>query len=201
MTVFEKIKWVVAILFVFLIILATNLIDQKNFLKVEEAIENIYEDRLLAKELLMGLTIQFHEKELSYALNDSVYLETQNDAINSDIIRILQIFEKATETRNENMVLHKLNENHSQLIQLESNGSSDDKVYNKKYSVLFSAINENIKELSMIQVKEGRNQKLRAQDAVNSVKLFTKIEIYLLVFLGLIIQIIILYQPKKKVDE
>lgn len=201
MTVFEKIKWVVAILFVFLIILATNLIDQKNFLKVEEAIENIYEDRLLAKELLMGLTIQFHEKELSYALNDSVYLETQNDAINSDIIRILQIFEKATETRNENMVLHKLNENHSELIQLESNGSSDDKVYNKKYSVLFSAINENIKELSMIQVKEGRNQKLRAQDAVNSVKLFTKIEIYLLVFLGLIIQIIILYQPKKKVDE
>ena len=65
MNVFTKLKWFTAVLGVFLIILATNLIDKKNFLKVEKAVESIYNERLLAKELLLSVSIQFHEKELA----------------------------------------------------------------------------------------------------------------------------------------
>jgi hypothetical protein len=201
MNVFTKLKWFTAVLGVFLIILATNLIDKKNFLKVEKAVESIYNERLLAKELLLSVSIQFHEKELAYALNDSTYLNNKNNAVNTKISDLLQLFNRAEATRNEKIILHELNLNHAKLIQLESNTQLKDTLYSSGCSQIFSAINTNINELSDIQVKEGKNQKFHASDAVNTAKLFSKIETYLLIFLGLVLQIIILYTPKKKPND
>ncbi len=201
MNVFKKIKWFLAILGVFLIILSTNLIDKDNFLKVEKAVENIYNERLLAKELLLGVSIQFHEKELAYALNDSIYLQSQNKIVNEKITGLLKMFDRTGATRKEKVILNELNGNHKKLIHLESKTQEKDTLYSSYCADIFSDINTNISDLSAVQVKEGKNQKFYARDALNTAKLFSEIEIYMLIFLAVLLQIVILYNPKKKSNE
>jgi hypothetical protein len=201
MSLFNKLKWFLAILSIFLIILSTNLIDKNNFLRVEESVEIIYNERLLAKELLLDVSIQFHKKELAYALNDSAYLKYKNGAVNAKIGELLQLFDRANATKKEETILSELNENHMKLIQLESNSQTKDALYSAECATIFSAINTNIIELSAEQVKEGKNQKFYAREAVSLIKLFSKIEIYTLIFLAIVLQGIILYNPKKKPTE
>jgi hypothetical protein len=191
-------KWFFAVLGVFLLILATNLIDKNNFIRVEESVDNIYNKRLLAKELLLDVSIKFHKKELAYSLNDTTYLRTQNDAINAEISKILEMFDRVGSTKKEDMILNTLNQNHAKLIALESNVVLKSALYTPECVEIFSAINKNIVELASEQVKEGNNQKFLARKAIEKVKLFSQMEIYFLIFLGLMLQIIILYNPKKK---
>jgi len=198
MIIFQKLKWFFAVLGIFLIILATNLIDKKNFVRVEESVETIYNERLLAKELLLNVSIQFHQKELAYALNDSIYLRFENNVVNTKINELLQMFVRAKSTKEEKTIMDELNENHAKLIQLESNSQLKDRLYSSDCAEIFSAINANIIALSAEQVKEGKLQKFNARDAVDRIKLFSKIEIYILIFLALILQGVILYNPKNK---
>lgn len=197
MNLLKKIKWFFAILGVFLLILATNLVDKNNFMRVEESVDNIYNQRLLTKELLLDVSLKFHKKELAYALNDSVYLQNHNDAVNAEISTLLEIFDRAESTKNEDFILNKLKQNHTKLIDLESNTVLKGNLYTSECAEIFSEINTNIVELASEQVKEGKNQKFLATNAVKKVKLFSQIEIYFLIFLGLILQFIILYSPKK----
>jgi hypothetical protein len=198
MNLFKRIKWFFAVLGVFLLILATNLIDKNNFIRVEESVDNIYNERLLAKELLFDVSIKFHKKELAYSLNDTTYLRTKNDAINAEISKLLEMFNRVGSTKKEDLILNKLNKNHTKLIKLESNAALKSALYTLECIEIFSAINKNIVELASEQVKEGNNQKFLARKAIEKVKLFSQMEIYFLIFLGLILQFIILYNPKKK---
>lgn len=198
MLLLKKIKWFLAVLGVFLLILATNLIDKNNFIQVEGSVDNIYTERLLAKELLLDVTIKFHKKELAYSLNDSTYLLTQNDVVNAEISKLLEIFDRVGSTEKEDIILNNLNQNHTKLIELESNSESNETLYTSECAEIFSAINTNIVELASEQVKEGKNQNSIARRAIEKVKLFSQIEIYFLIFLGLILQFIILYNPKSK---
>lgn len=201
MNIYRKLKWFSAVLGVFLIILATNLIDKKSFLKVEEAVEKLYNERLLAKELLQDISIKFHEKELAYALNDSVYLASRNDEVNAEISHLLQRFDKAEIPRREKIILVDLQKNHANLIKFESKNQFKDTLYNAKCAEIFSNINTNIKDLSAAQIKGAESQKLHASSAVDTVKLFSKIETYLLIFLAILLVFIILYTPKKRPVE
>lgn len=47
-------------------------------------------------------------------------------------------------------------------------------------------------------MKEGKRQMSISKKAADKLELFTQIEIYLLAFLAIVIQIIIMYQPKEK---
>ena len=53
MTFFNKIKWTLGILMVFVLIVTTNLIDRNNFVRVKDSVVSIYEDRLVAKNLIL----------------------------------------------------------------------------------------------------------------------------------------------------
>lgn len=201
MDVFQKVKWFSAILGIFLVILATNLLDKNNFLRVEESVENIYNERLLAKELLLDVSIKFHKKELAYILNDSTYLQSQNDAVNAEINKLLQMFDRAGATRQEKIILNELNKNHRKLIELEAKSESKNKLYTTNCADIFSDINTNIIELSTEQIKEGNNQKSYAKSALDTVILFSNIEIYMLILLALVLMGIILYSPKNKTNK
>lgn len=201
MPILKKIKWFLAVLGVFLLILATNLIDKENFLRVEKSVENIYNERLLAKELLLEITIKFHQKELAYATNDSLYLRSRNDIVNSEITKLLLMFERSKATKKEVIILDQLKSTHAKLIEHEKVSDINNTLYTSECANIFSEINENIVALSIEQVKEGKNQKHLANEAIGMVKLFSNIEVYMLIFLALVLQFIILYKPKKKVNE
>ena len=201
MNIFKRIKWVIAILCVFLVILATNLMDHKNFQRVEKSVDDIYNQRLVAKELLLNVSIKFHEKEMAYALNDSIYLHSKNDRVNSDITKSLGMFERSVATNKEEYIIENLNSNHLKLIQLEKKSLAEDTLYSSECSGIFSKIKTNINELANEQMMEGEYQKRLAVDAINSVKMFSKIEIYTLVFLALLLMVIVLYNPNVTSEE
>jgi hypothetical protein len=66
-------------------------------------------------------------------------------------------------------------------------------VYKKK----ILEVKEGLYKLAKIQVREGRNQMLISRNAMKEVELFTSIEIYLMIFLAIAVQIIIMYRPSE----
>ncbi len=67
MNLFNKIKWILGISLIFLLILMTNLIDRSNFMIVNDSIETLYADRLVAQDIIYSLSKELAKKEVSYA--------------------------------------------------------------------------------------------------------------------------------------
>ncbi|MDG1333194.1 MAG: hypothetical protein P8P74_12745 [Crocinitomicaceae bacterium] len=201
MDILTKIKWAVAIVCVFLVILATNLLDQNNFVRVEESVDSIYNERLVAKEALLNLSIKFHEKEIAHALQDSNYFTTKCIAVNENIGESLEQFPRSGATKDEKYLLDELINNHSKLIALENSSQFEDSLYNNQCALIFSDIKSNINDLATEQMNEGKYQKRLATEAVESVNMFSKIEMYALVFLALLLLVIVLYSPRSNQEE
>jgi hypothetical protein len=85
MTLFNKIKWTAGILLVFAIILTTNLIDKNNFNKLRYSVVTIYEDRIVANDLIFEILLSIREKEIALAVPDSTFFLQRNDKINEGI--------------------------------------------------------------------------------------------------------------------
>ena len=47
-------------------------------------------------------------------------------------------------------------------------------------------------------MNEGKKQMSISKRAIDSIELFTQLEIYALIFLGIIVQVIVIYNPKEK---
>ena len=74
---------------------------------------------------------------------------------------------------------------------------NDFKEKETKLTLIFE-IKDNLYDLTKIQLNEGRRQMSISQKAIDKVELFTQIEIYLLVFLAIAVQVIVMYNPKKE---
>ena len=196
MTILNKIKWVISVIVVFLLILATNLIDQDNFDKVKQSVEKIYQDQLLTKQRVLELSIIMHDKEIELIKDDSAYYASNKTNVNNHIKALIDSCSAAAKNQKVETLLFEMLENARNLFELEKDTASKEKIL-----MQLELIHQNIKEISEFQVEEGRREKIRSRDALASSKLFANIEIYLLIALGLIIQFVLLYQPKKSKTE
>jgi hypothetical protein len=61
-------------------------------------------------------------------------------------------------------------------------------------------ISNTLSDLSDIQIAEGKRQMQIGKKAIESVELLTQLEIWIMVILGIIVQVIILYDPKKNTE-
>lgn len=197
MAFYNKIKWVLGILVVFMLIITTNLIDRNNFLRVRDSAVAIYEDRLVAKDLIFDLSKSIQEKEIAVALADSAFFIERNDQINIDIQQLIASFEKTGLTREEGNLFKEFKENLQTLRKSEAEYIL--RGFSEKGDLInqFTVLRENLDDLSDIQMSEGKRQMTISIKAMDTVELFTQLEIYMLIFLAVIIQIIILYKPKE----
>ena len=198
MTFFNKIKWILGILMVFVLIVTTNLIDRNNFIRVKDSVVSIYEDRLVAKNLILDISNSIHKKEMAVALTDSTFFENSNNGENKNIQNLISKFETTKLTKEESKTFSDLKENLNQLNKTESDFVKS--IYTSKDDMFkqISKIKKNLEDLSKIQLLEGSKQMSISKKAIDSVELFTQIEIYLLIFLAIVIQIIVMYNPKKE---
>mgnify|MGYP000103167871 CR=1 FL=1 len=198
MSFYAKIKWVLGILLVFVLIVTTNLIDRNNFVLVRDSVQTIYEDRLVVKDLIYKISKAMQKKELALAKNDSAFFKTANTQINASIENYIERYAETKLTAEEDRVFNDLKANMDDL--LEAEGQLMQSGYEQPSGVLkpIGAIKENLDDLSDIQLSEGSRQMTISKRAVESVELFTQMEIYLLVFLAIVIQIIVMYNPKEK---
>mgnify|MGYP006207280059 CR=1 FL=1 len=65
MNFYDKIKWVLGILMVFVLIITTNLLDRNNFVRVKDSVVSIYEDRLIANDLIFEISNSIKQKEIA----------------------------------------------------------------------------------------------------------------------------------------
>ena len=197
MTFFNKIKWILGILLVFVLIVITNLIDRNNFVRVRDSVVTIYEDRLVAKELIYKMSKSVNDKEIALVANDSNFFIEKNPKVNTQIKGFLSRFEETKLTQDESGIFEDLKSNFNSLFNSE-HSSLDKNLENNSVSLaIISDIKDNLDDLSKIQINEGSKQMAISKKAINTVELFTQIEIYLLVFLAIVIQIIVIYNPKK----
>mgnify|MGYP000439277211 CR=1 FL=1 len=198
MTLYNKIKWVLGILLVFVLILATNLIDRNNFLQVKKSVASLYEDRLLAHDHLFEMTRLNFEKEKAIITKNNAFFINEVKSNNAKFSAFVSKFEETKLTDKESIVFNSLKENLDVLLTSEQKYLKQSNSNFDSLLPLLATVNENIAELSKIQISEGSNEMLLTEDAVANVELFTHIEIYLLIFLAIVIQIIIMYNPKKE---
>jgi hypothetical protein len=185
------------------LIVSTNFIDQNNFQPIQDSVTSIYEDRLIAKDLLFDIQLEIHDKELLLAENKDSILLSNRSSSQKKIENFIEDFSKTALTRNEERIFERLKEESSLLFSLETtylhtandqNSSAGLKGQTKK-------INNTIAQLSDIQIAEGQRQMHVGRKAMEYIDLLTQLEIWIMIILGVLIQVVILYSPKKESEN
>ena len=126
MNLFDKIKWVLGILMIITLVITTNLVDRNNFLKMNDTVETIYEDRLVAKDLLLKISNLIHKKEIAAITLDLDFYSNENKPINDEIRSYISIYGDTKLTAEEKRVMIDFKDNFSELQKAELRFSESD---------------------------------------------------------------------------
>ena len=195
---YNKLKWILGILMVFVLIIATNLIDKHNFVQVRDSVVTIYEDRLVANDLIFEMLKSVQQKEIAVSLVDSTFFESKNAKVNQDLQALVSRFEDTKLTSTEATVFTDFKANVELLLASETKLLTSNYNDNSEVVTHIENLKTNLSDLAKIQLVEGNRQMSISKRALDSVELFTQIEIFILVFLAIVIQIIVMYNPKEK---
>ncbi|MTI20231.1 chemotaxis protein [Fulvivirga sp. RKSG066] len=192
----NKVKWITGIVLVFIIVLTTNLIDKDNFNRLRQSVITIYEDRIVANDLIFEMTILMQKKEMAIAVNDSAFFKNENIEVNQAWEALIERYEQTKLTNKEQRLFNELKEQKTELLALESEYvASDFSSSNSTIGKINSIVN-NLSGLSKVQLDEGKRQMEISNETMKTIDLFTQVEILFLVVMAILIQIIILYKPK-----
>jgi hypothetical protein len=89
--------------------------------------------------------------------------------------------------------------NHVENLQRLESEYMDSKFRDKSELLsLISDIKDDLYDLSKVQLKEGKRQMSLSEKTMDTIELFTQVEIIFLIVMAVLIQLIVLYQPKDK---
>ncbi|WP_421813274.1 hypothetical protein [Flagellimonas sp.] len=180
----------------FLLVLASNRLNNRNFSTVEHGVDSVFEDRLVVQEYIYTLNNLFHKKELYLSSNTRNHKAIpQYPEINN----ILADFEKTDLTREESLFLTSLKENYAELKTLEANYTNDGVSKEKIVSVLGS-ISGNLDELAEVQLSEGRLLTQRSKRSLGMNQLLSTIEIVFLIIIGILFIVIVFHRDKSNME-
>lgn len=198
MSLFNKVKWVLGILMVFGIIAATNLIDKNSYLRMKKSVETIYEDRLLAKGYIFDIIVEVNEKEVAVAKGDTAFFSTKNESVSLKIQDLVDRLSNTKLSQKEEKVLRDFVLHLEELEDFERAYKKNGYVNDNEVIKQLELINQDLRILSSIQLEEGERQLNISRKAIEDIELFTKIEIYVLIALAVMVQIIVMYNPKRR---
>lgn len=198
MSFYNKLKWVLAIVLVFVLLVTTKIIDSRHFRKVKDSVVTIYEDRLIADDLIFEMSRSLHEKEIAAVVMDTGFFKRLNRDVNKDIEDYISRFEQTKLTTKEKTVFDNFKANFDRLRKTEQAFISDEFSSNESILQDITNIREDLYELSKIQLVEGNRQMSISKEAIESVDFYGKIEIYFLAFIAVLILILVLFKPKVK---
>lgn len=198
MNIYDKLKWILGILMVFALIVITNLIDNNNFTRVKDSVVSIYEDRLVVYDLIFEMSKLVQDKEMAIVVSNVDFYLKKNTSVDEQIKGFITSYEDTRLTTQERKVFNIFNDNFQQLRKMETTIVSNDFKDKEILINLIFEIKENLYDLTKIQLNEGKRQMSISQKAIDKVELFTQIEIYVLIFLAVVVQIVVMYNPKKK---
>ncbi|TXB60555.1 MCP four helix bundle domain-containing protein [Phaeodactylibacter luteus] len=196
MKLIDKVKWITGILLVFIIVLTTNLIDKDNFNRLRYAVETIYEDRIVASDLIFEMSVLVQEKELAVATADAAYFEQGNRKANQGLQGLVGRYEQTRLTNKERDIFNDLKEELTALEAMEAQYLSSGGENRAELLEEINAIDRSLYLLSKVQLDEGRRQLSVSNETMKAIDLFTQGEIIFLVLMAILVQGIILYKPR-----
>ena len=194
MKIFTKIRWVASILLVFFIVLMTNIIDRDNFNRLSYSVTTMYEDRIVASDLLFDISKIIKEKQIATLTSDNNFFQNQNDKLNQEIDQLVANYELTKLTEKEKLTLNQLQ---AELKVLKQKEKSPGNLSNVEVLKSIKKIDEHLYKLSKIQLQEGKQQLYISNRAKDTIRLYTQVEIILLILMAVLVQIIILYKQKE----
>jgi hypothetical protein len=196
MNLFNKLKWVLIVGVVFTLVLATNLIDRRSFRNINDSIISIYEDRLVVKNVILDMATAINKKEVAFLTLDTAFLVTNNESLTQALEEDLQAFEETMLLRREEESLDLLRKNMALMLNAEEELMKSQFADLENYKQVIRQVNENLDVLAHIQMQEGKRDVIRSKQNLDTVELFTRLEVYFLIFLAVVALLIIIYKPK-----
>ncbi len=201
LTVEQKIRAGVALAIVFLLIVATNQIDSHHFSIVKNTLTTVYEDRILVKNYIYNISRLLDKKQNALRSNSYTQLDSLNNASNDSIRVMVNKFAKTYLTEQEGVHFRSLQNSLNSLYNHEdqlSSGTTDDElptidVIDNYYARIF----DDLDALSKIQIEESRREIMNSNRSIDTSNLISRIEIGVLIFIGVLLQLLIFLKPLK----
>lgn len=197
MTIFNKIRWAASIMLVFAIVLVTNLVDREKYDSIRQSITTIYEDRIVASDLIFELSLLIQEKELAMVGRDSLYYQERYKNANREIEELIRRYQETKLTEKEKVFFSQMRKGTNELMRLEDLYTESGELRDVDLDPIIVDINNNLRDLSKVQLEEGKRQMDMSNKAMETIDLFTQVEIIFLVIMAILVQIIILYKRRE----
>lgn len=188
----NRIKIGLSFAIVFLLVLATNRLDKKSFATINETLTSVYEDRLVAKGYLYELNTIFHEQEKLLLISSenstkSIYHNTVN--------QLIEAYKSTKLTNEERSAFANFQQHFKELQATEQSASQlTTENYNTKRVRQINRIQNDLDILAKIQLDEGESLTKFAQSSLETSSTISKIEIAVIILIGIIVQFIIFYK-------
>ncbi|WP_343485997.1 hypothetical protein [Allomuricauda sp. d1] len=198
-TNWQRFQLAVALLVVFLLVFATNRLDRRHFMTVQNTVTSVYEDRVVAQNYIYELNKLFGDKKMAVATNSKSLVV---ESVNGDIEKLIDAFAQTKLTKSEAKYFKNLQQN---FLKIKGQEQAVGKLTNDNESVKhreamlsnLSNIQRDLDNLAETQVKEGRQMTEIAQKSLNMNEMLSRIEILFLIVIGLVLQFVIFFRNKK----
>lgn len=197
---FQKIKAIAVLAIIFLLVLATNMMDSSHFKIVKLALSTVYEDRLVAKNHLYKIAGQLQLKNNTFQTGESEEIVIVNEMTNDSIQTLVNKYAGTKLTPREAQKFESLRNELNRLNELEQQFQNE-MYFNKNSEVAeslkiqFTTVSAKLDALADIQLHEGRREIYRSNQAIATSDMLFRLEIGSLIVLALVILFVILYKP------
>lgn len=185
-----------ALFIVFLLVFATNRLDQRHFNTVQDTLTTIYSDRVVAQDYVYKMSNVMCKKHLKILDASLVYSQSN---LNKEFAALIDVFSTTKFTSRELRTFEELKENFNALLQLESKSTT--LIDRDQQVLLIDAIKTDLNNLSLIQVSESKYKVGVAQRSLDTKNLMSTLEIVFLVIIGFTVQFALFYRVKKSMTK
>ena len=182
----QKIKIALSLAVVIALVLATTLLNERNFSELQSSFTSVYQDRLVVENYIYQMSELLHLKQR----NDTT---VKGQTYNSQILDYISDYELTKFTVKETELFiefkHKIN------LLFEYETSLPREISPGQAGKLASRYNELatlLQGLSEVQVEEGKNLVEQSNSIVSLSYLVSRIEIIIIILVGLVIQFLVL---------
>lgn len=183
---------------VLVLVIATNLIDRKNFEQIDSASKGIYSDRLVALDILYDYLKVVHQKQAVLAKNDVDTYVANVKSSNNKLKGLKDKYDDTQLTTKEKKLFNQLQENFNRLKEVESDIEGENGLVTTNQVLADIVIN--LDDLSDIQLDEANLLRSSSDKAISMTNLLTTLEIVFIVLI-IIFMFIIYFVDRKKVNN
>lgn len=174
---------------IFLMILMTSVLNKVHLTQLEDSLEAIYQDRLMANGYIYQLSDLVHQKKAILESGASNWIE-QSVQINDSIAKLIVGYEQTRLTSEEATVFEALKK-HLRIAEKLEAQSTEHGTFRPTIKNRYEDSQAMLHQLSGIQLNEGKKVMQASNKTIASNRMTVQLEIGLLIILGLMIHFVV----------